>query len=30
MGGWATHAMGGSTGLCGDMGRMGMVCVTYK
>lgn len=30
MGGWASHAMGGSNGICGDMGRMGMVCVTYK
>jgi len=29
MGGWASHVMGGATGICGDMGRMGMVCVTY-
>ena len=28
-GGWATHAMGGNYGTCGDMGRMGMVCVTF-
>lgn len=28
-GGWATIAMGGSYGTCGDMGRFGMVCVTY-
>lgn len=29
MGGWASHTMGGSNGICGDMGRMGMVCITY-
>jgi len=28
-GGFYTHAMGGNYGTCGDMGRMGMVCVTY-
>jgi len=28
-GGFYTHAMGGGNGLCGDMGRMGMVCVTF-
>jgi hypothetical protein len=28
-GGFYSHAMGGNTSLCGDMGRMGMVCVTY-
>jgi hypothetical protein len=28
-GGFYSHAMGGGTGLCGDMGRMGMVCVTF-
>jgi len=28
-GGFYTKVMGGSTGTCGDMGRMGMVCVTY-
>jgi len=28
-GGFYSHAMGGGNGLCGDMGRMGMVCVTY-
>ena len=28
-GGWATIAMGGNYATCGDMGRMGMVCVTY-
>ena len=29
MGGWASHTMGGANGICGDMGRMGMVCITY-
>ena len=29
MGGWATHVMSGANGMCGDMGRMGMVCVSY-
>lgn len=28
-GGSYSHYMGGSTNTCGDMGRMGMVCVTY-
>ena len=28
-GGFYSHAMGGGVSLCGDMGRMGMVCVTY-
>jgi hypothetical protein len=28
-GGWATIGMGGNYATCGDMGRMGMVCVTY-
>ena len=28
-GGFYSHQMGGGTGGCGDMGRMGMVCVTY-
>jgi len=28
-GGWPSHAMGGSNGLVSDMGKMGMVCVTY-
>lgn len=28
-GGFYSHAMGGSNGLVGDMGRMGMVCVTF-
>lgn len=29
-GGFYTHAMGGGTSLCGDMGRMGMVCIQWK
>ena len=29
-GGFASHAMGGCNVLCGDAGRMGMVCVSYK
>lgn len=29
-GGWATIAMGGSYGTCGDMGKSGMVCVSWK
>jgi len=28
-GGFYSHVMGGSNGVCGDMGRMGMVCVTF-
>ena len=28
-GGFYTHVMGGSNAICGDAGRMGMVCVTY-
>ncbi len=29
-GGFYTHAMGQGTSLCGDMGRMGMVCVQWE
>ena len=29
-GGWASNVMGGNNGLCGDMGKGGMVCVSYK
>lgn len=29
MGGWESHSMGGGNSGCGDMGRMGMVCVSY-
>ena len=28
-GGFYSHYMGGNANICGDMGRMGMVCVTY-
>jgi len=28
-GGFYSHVMGGSNGICGDMGRMGMVCVSF-
>ena len=29
-GGWASHAMGGGNGLCGDSGKFGMVCVSWQ
>jgi len=29
-GGFASHAMGGGTGHCGDSGKFGMVCVSWK
>ena len=29
-GGFASHAMGGGTGHCGDVGKFGMVCVSWK
>ena len=29
-GGWMSHAMGGCVSMCGDAGRMGMVCVSYQ
>ena len=30
VGGWGTMQCGGQTQYCGDAGRMGMVCVTWK
>ncbi len=29
-GGWGSHAMGGSNALCGDSGKFGMVCVSWR
>ena len=29
-GGFYSHMMGGSNGICGDMGRMGMVCISWE